>query len=126
MGDPNTVDNSMPPVMGSDDKDARTMAMLAHLLGAIPGLPLVGPLIIWLLKKDQSPFVDSQGKEAVNFGITMLIAHVVAGVIGVATCFLIFLPMIVALVQIILGIMAAVEANKGVDYRYPFNIRLIK
>ena len=126
MGDPNMADGPVPPASGGVDKDARTMAMLAHLLGAFPCLTLIGPLIIWLLKKDQSPFVDSQGKEAVNFGITMLIAQVVTITVGSLTCFLIFLPAIVSLVQIILGIMAAVQANNGVDYRYPFNIRLVK
>src|SRR5437868_1922887 len=52
--------------------EEKQMGMLAHLLGIIG---FVGPLIIWLIKKDQSPFVDDQGKEALNFHLTMLIAY---------------------------------------------------
>lgn len=125
MGDPNMADSSTPPVMGSEDKDARTMAMLAHLLGAL--FSVLGPLIIWVLKKDSSPFVDSQGKEAVNFQLTVLIAHVLAYVLLVVSCgFLFFLPIITALLQLIMGIIGAMQANNGVDYRYPFSIRFIK
>jgi uncharacterized protein len=125
MGDPNLADSSKPPVMGGDDKDARTMAMLAHLLGAL--FSVLGSLIIWILKKDSSPFVDSQGKEAVNFQLTVLIAHVAAYILFAATCgLLFFLPIITALLQLIMGIIGAMQANNGVDYRYPFNIRFIK
>lgn len=125
MGDPNMADSSIPPPMGEADKDARTMAMLAHLLGAL--FSVLGSLIIWILKKDSSPFVDSQGKEAVNFQLTVLIAHVVAYVLLVVSCgFLFFLPILTALLQLIMGIVGAMQANNGVDYRYPFNIRFIK
>ena len=54
------------------ESDERTMSLLAHILGGVTCV--VGPLIIWMLKKDESPFVDDQGKEATNFQITMLIA----------------------------------------------------
>jgi uncharacterized Tic20 family protein len=124
MGDPNMAEGTPPPVMNGD-KDARTMAMLAHLLGAL--FSVLGSLIIWLMKKDSSPFVDSQGKEAVNFQLTLLIAHVVAYILFAITCgFLFFLPIITALVQLIMGIIGAMQANNGVEYRYPFCIRFIK
>src|SRR5262249_14131163 len=58
--------------------DDRTMGMLCHLLGAL--LSWLGPLIIWMIKKDQSRFVDDQGKEALNFQITLLIGHLIGGV----------------------------------------------
>ena len=98
------------------------MGMLCHLLGAIMGF--IGPLIIWLIKKDQSKFVDDQGKEALNFHIVLLIGHVIGG----ATMCLTFglINVAVGLVGLIFGIIGGLEANKGVAYRYPFNLRLIK
>src|SRR5580698_5587671 len=60
------------------DQDSKTMGMLAHLLGIVG---IVGPLIIWLVKKDKSPFVNDQGKEAVNWHISVIIAMVILGVI---------------------------------------------
>ena len=114
--------SGQPPAFENLTQDDKTMAMLAHLLGAL--VSFVGPLVIWLIKKDQSKFVDDQGKEALNFPITLLIGHI----IGVATACVTFglINMAVGIVAIVFGIMAALEANKGVAYRYPVNIRLIK
>ncbi len=104
-------------------KDAKTMAMLAHLLGILLGF--LGPLIIWLIKKDEEPFVDDQGKEALNFQITLLIIYVVC---AATSCFVI--PIFVALAAwvgaLILSIMACMKANEGQTYRYPITLRLIK
>jgi uncharacterized Tic20 family protein len=114
-----------PSDKGAPTKDNLTMAMLCHLLGALLGI--LGALIMWLIKKDDHPFIDDQGKESVNFQLTMLIAHLVAGVVAVVSCgLLFFLPMITYVVGLVLGIMGAVEANQGKWYRYPINIRFIK
>lgn len=105
-------------------KDECTMAMLAHLLGAFTSF--VGPLVIWLMKKDESPFVNDQGKESLNFQLTLLIIQVVAMIGVMVSCgFLFFLPIIPAIIQIIFSILAAVEANKGIAYRYPMTLRMI-
>ena len=98
------------------------MALLAHLLGIFLGF--IGPLIIWLIKKDQSPFVDDQGKEALNFQLVMLIAWVVG---GATACFGIGFILIFGawICTIVFGILGAMEANKGVAYRYPFNLRMV-
>jgi uncharacterized Tic20 family protein len=103
--------------------DERTMAMLAHLLAIFVGW--LAPLIIWLVKKDSSPFVDDQGKEALNFQITVFIALVISGALTfvVIGC---FLAPAVAVANIIFCIIAGLAANKGERYRYPFAIRLIK
>lgn len=103
-------------------KDDKTMGLLCHLLG--PFLGFVGPLIIWLIRKDQSKFVDDQGKEALNFNLTLLIGHI----IGFATACITFgaINGAVGLIGLVFGIIAGLEANKGVRYRYPFNIRIIK
>jgi uncharacterized protein len=120
MGDPNLAGSEMPPI--DSDKDARTMAMLAHLLGIFIGL--FGPLIIWLVKKDQ-PFVEAQSKESLNFQLTLLIGYLISGATWCFFVGMILFP-VVWIGGLILCIMAAMEANKGVDYRYPFNIRFIK
>ncbi|MCD4690433.1 DUF4870 domain-containing protein [bacterium] len=111
-------------------KDARTWGMACHLL-ALSGLVVtgvgfvLGPLVAWLIKRDDDPFIDDQGKEAVNFQITMFLAFIV--------CFLLmfvvigaFLMPIVAIGDIIFTIVAAVKANDGVRYRYPFSIKFLK
>ena len=110
--------------------DARLWAMIAHLAGFlgyfIPVIgSLIGPLIIWQIKKDLHPFVDDQGKEALNFQITVAIAVVVCLLLMiVAIGFL--LIWVVGIGAIVLMIIAAIKANEGVAYRYPFCLRLIK
>ena len=101
--------------------------MLAHILGAVTSF--VGPLVIWLIKKDESPFVNDQGKEALNFQITILIGYVVAGIVAwlpfIGPCAGGLLWAACLLLGLIFGILGGVEANKGVAYRYPFALRLI-
>ena len=108
---------------GTPSKDARTMAMLAHLLGILTWF--VGPLIIWLIKKDEDAFIDDQGKEALNFQITVGIIYVIC---TATSCFVIpiFIMMGVGIAALVLAILAAVKTNDGVAYRYPFALRLIK
>ncbi len=99
------------------------MAMLAHLLGIVTGF--LGPLIIWLVKKDEDAFINDQGKEALNFQITIAIAMIVSGLLMFA-CIGFFLVPAVAVLNLILCIMAAMKANEGISYRYPLTLRLIK
>ncbi len=102
------------------------MAMLAHLLGIIT--LFLGPLIIWLIKKDSSAFTDEQGKEALNFQIGMTGAFVLAAAVGcIPVIQLVSCALWPALfvVNVVFCILAAMEANKGVRYRYPVAIRLI-
>ncbi len=109
-----------PPQVSGDE---RTMAILAHLLGIF--FSFVAPLVIWLIKKDESEFVDYHGKEALNFQLTMLIVYVVGAILStirVGRC----ITLAVGVVIIIFSIMAAVAANKGEYYRYPISIRFIK
>jgi uncharacterized Tic20 family protein len=112
-----------PPYVPTQDE--RTWALLAHLSGLIAGMfavPFVGPLIVWVIKKDESPFVGDQAKEALNFQIALLIAVVVC----IATCVGIVLAPIVGIAGLVYSILGALEANKGVYYRYPYTLRLIK
>ncbi|WP_185267934.1 DUF4870 domain-containing protein [Halopseudomonas xiamenensis] len=112
------------------DREARMWAMIAHLAGFLGYfLPvigsLIGPLIIWQLKRDLHPYVDEQGKEALNFQITVLIAALVCVLLMlVAVGFLLIGVVIVG--AVVLMIIAAIKANEGAPYRYPFCLRLIK
>ena len=110
-------------------QEARQWAMFCHLsalLGIwIPFGTLIGPLILWQMKREMDPFVDAQGKEALNFQITVAIAS--------AICFLLmvviigfFLFGLIAIGALVLTIIAGVKANEGYPYRYPFTWRLIK
>ena len=109
--------------------EARQWAMFAHLSSLagliIPFGNFVGPLVVWMMKKDAMPFVDDQGKESLNFQITVLIAALIAGATFCIGIGIILLP-IVAIGAIVLAIMAGLKANEGVAYRYPFTLRLIK
>ena len=108
------------PAPSSDD---RNLATVAHVLGIFTSF--VGPLIIWMIRKDQSPFVDDQGKEALNFQLTLLIGYMISAVATVI-CIGPFIALGLSVVAIIFGVMAAVATNKGEAYRYPLNIRFIQ
>jgi uncharacterized Tic20 family protein len=108
---------------GEVSKDAKTLAMLCHLLGFFTSF--LGPLIIWLIKKDEDKFIDDQGKEALNWQITFIIGWFVGLItmcIGIGFIILIAL----GICNLIFCIMGAVKANNGQLYRYPINLRLIK
>ena len=104
-------------------KDARMWGMLCHLLGLFTCF--IGPLIIWLIKKDEDPFIDNQGKEALNFQITVAIAALVSAVLTVV-CVGFFLGIAVSIADIVFCIVASIKANGGEKYRYPVSIRFIK
>ena len=109
---------------------ARTWAMACHLMAlsgiVVQGVGFVlGPLITWLIKKDEHPFIDEQGKEAVNFQITMLIAMVVSGLLCFVFIGFILLP-VIAIGDIVLTIIASLKAKEGEHYCYPFTFRFIK
>ncbi len=104
-------------------KDAKNMAMLCHLLAIFTGF--VAPLIIWLIKKDEEPFVDQQGKEALNFQITVILAMFVA-VPLTFICIGIPLLCVIPIMDIVFCIIASIKASNGVAYRYPISLRLLK
>ena len=115
---------------GSDiPRDSRKWAMFCHLM-ALTGLLangigfLLGPLIVWLVKKEDHPFVDEQGKEAVNFQITMLMVMLAGGLLTMILVGFVVLA-IGGLMMTIFPIIAAIQANDGKHYRYPLTIRLI-
>ena len=116
------------------NKNARTWAMFCHLAGLgwliFWLMPVIGgvicPLIVWQIKKDEYSFVDEQGKEAVNFQISMLLCWIVAMLLCFVICIGVPLVSIVFVVDIVLAIVASIKAGEGRSYRYPFCIRFIK
>ena len=118
------------------NKDTRMWAMFCHLAGlagfVIPVVisGIIGPLIVWLIKREEHPFIDEQGKEAVNFQISMSLYTVIGVFACIVTCvgvFLIpfFLP-VIYIINLVFLLIAAVKANNGEYYRYPICIRFIK
>lgn len=110
-------------------QDDRNLGMLCHLIALvgllIPFGNILGPLVIWLVKKDQSSFVDVEGKEALNFNITVAIAGFVSFLLmAVAIGFA--LVVIVAIFWIVMAIVAASKASSGEHYRYPLTLRLVQ
>jgi hypothetical protein len=125
---PETVQES--PGSKEVNKDARMWAMFCHL-ASLAGLVvpvvgcIIGPLIVWQIKKEEFAFVDEQGKEAVNFQISMLIYGIVAGLLCFVCVGFVLAPA-VAIFDLVFMLIAAVKANNGEHYRYPLTIRFIK
>jgi hypothetical protein len=114
----------------SANKDDRMWAMFCHLggLAAFTGIPfasIIAPLIIWLLKRDTSPYVDEHGKEALNFQISIAIYGIVVFVLCFVIIGFLLIP-VLFIADLVFMIMAAVKANDGQSYRYPATIRLVK
>lgn len=115
--------------------DDRNMAMIAHLSGCagllFGGLiGFAGPLVVYLLKKDSSYFVETQAKEALNFQITLLLAGIGCSILAVGSCFilwpLLFAWLAISILQVVFGIIAAMAVHDGKTYRYPFILRLFQ
>ena len=120
-------DNQLP--VPAQTKEVRQWAMLCHFaafLGLVfPFGSVLGPLILWQVKKDMDPLIDDQGKEALNFQLTVAIAWLVCFVLGfVVFGFLLMVVLVIA--ALVLTIIGGVKANKGIAYRYPCTWRLIK
>jgi uncharacterized protein len=119
------------PVQGSQavnvPKEALTWGALCHLavLAVLIGpmlMNVLGPLVVWLLKKNDHPFIDEQGKESLNFQISMTIYSLAAviSIIGIP------LAIIIGIADIVLIIVASIKTSNGENYRYPLTIRFIK
>lgn len=112
----------MSDIIAPANADEKNIAVVTHITGIF--FSIFPGLIVWLLKKDESPYISEQAREALNFQITLLIAYFISCVlmfilIGFVLLFLVWLA------NIVFSIMAAVAASKGENYRYPFSLRLI-
>jgi uncharacterized Tic20 family protein len=131
------VVSNEPPVTGISAEE-RQWALFAHLSPLVAMwvgyLGFLGPLIVWLIKKDQMPFVNDQGKESLNFQLNIFVLGLLLGLVGIPTVFFTFglaflligpLALGLVVVSIVMPIIAATKANAGEAYRYPHIIRVI-
>lgn len=127
------IENTPPPpevpVSEGPSAEARQWGLFAHL-SALAGLiipfgNILGPLIVWQVKKAEMPFVDDQGKESLNFQITVAIAMIICIVLMFIVIGILLMPL-VGIAALVFTIIGAIKANEGVAYRYPFTLRLIK
>ena len=115
------------PTKGLSNQE-KTMGMLCHLLALagyiIPFGNIIGPLIIWLIKKDESAYVSKNGKLSLNFQISVTIYALVAGLL---TVILIGIPILIAVMvfNVVMIILASVKVNKGEEFKYPLSITFI-
>ncbi|WP_237727959.1 DUF4870 domain-containing protein [Cellulomonas sp. APG4] len=119
-GAPQASYGAQPPL---SDSDQRMWAMLAHIGGIL--FWFVAPLVIWLIFKDRGRYVDEQAKEALNWQITLTIAYI-AGMILTVIVIGGLILVAAGICALVFGIIAAIAANKGEPYRYPFALRLVK
>jgi uncharacterized Tic20 family protein len=121
-------------VLAARPADPRQLAMLAHLsalVGLVVGFSFVGPLVFYVVKKDEDAFVRDQAAEALNFNLSFLIYMAILGVVTFVLIFVIvgilLIPVLAALAiaWLVLVIVAATKANQGIAYRYPLTIRFV-
>jgi uncharacterized protein len=109
--------------------NVRTWNILCHasaLLGVFFHFPghILGPLIVWLAKRDDSPEIDAHGKESLNFQISMLLYNAIAIVFCLVLIGFVLLPILWVL-NAVFVIVASIQASDGKFYRYPMTIRFI-
>ena len=134
---PTVSDPSVPPPVGSvPSSEERMWAMIGHL-SALTGIltggigNIVGPLIVWQIKKDTMPFAAAESKEALNFNITWFLGSLVLIALTFVLMFLLIgfllIPVLwaVGIAWIVFTIIAGLKANEGKAYRYPLTIRFI-
>jgi uncharacterized protein len=128
-----TADGAPAPATGGDDA-TRMWALAAHLSALVSlavGLPFVGPLIVYLVKRDD-PFVRRHAAESLNFNLSVLIYAFVLGIVTVILMFVLvgflLIPFfaVLAIGWLVLVIMASVRASAGEEYRYPLTIRMVR
>lgn len=104
-------------------QDDRNMALLCHILGLLTNV--FGPLILWVLMKDKSEFVDFHGKQAINFQITLILAYMASGVL-MCVYVGILLAMATFALQVIFAILPAIKAYEGQRYVIPVAIPFLR
>ena len=114
---------------GAADQAIRNTAEAAHLSSfaglIVPFGSVIGPLAVWLTRRDRDPFIDQAGREALNFGISIAIYGVVA---LVAALMLVGIPLLIlgVIAWVVLASLAAAKASQGQPYRYPLTLRLVR
>ena len=129
---PVTPATSSPTPPPSPASQARMWNMFCHLGGLIPCIPCVCTILIWQLKKNEFPSVDVHGKAALNFQITVFLVFV-AGMAASVVLSFIHLGWLISLLMPLVGlaalvciIIAAIKANNGENFKYPYSLALVK
>jgi len=127
MAEENPV-NEQPTAAQPDQRDERMWAMFCHLSAlagyVFPFGNIIAPLIIWMVKKDEYALVNDQGKESINFQISMTI-YIIAAIILIILVIGIPLLILLGLFDLLMIIIASIKANEGAEYRYPLTIRFL-
>ncbi len=122
----NPLINNPPQGVSDNERSWATLIHLSALTGlVIPVLMVIAPLIIWFWKKKDKPFVDTQGKEAINFQLTILIGLIIC----IPLMFIIIgfvLALILVIIDLVCIVIAAMKTNEGVNYRYPFAFHFVR
>jgi len=135
-----TPPGNLPPSPGSSESEARTWNMLCHLSAlagvVVPLGNIIGPLVVWQIKKNQIPSVEAHGKAALNYQITVVIALAAISMVLFTACFFclgfllvpVAIPLIVliSLASLIFPIIAGIKANNGETFDYPFTFTFIR
>lgn len=112
-----------------NESQERNFAMVCHLAAfagfIIPFGHIIGPLVLWLIKKDESALVNDQGKESLNFQISITIYAIISAFL---ILLLIGIPLLIAIgiFDLVMIIIASVKTNSGEKFRYPLAIRLVQ
>lgn len=123
MNQTNTILGTEEPALVTPTSEEKTMAVLSHILCIVAGF--LAPLIIYLVKKDESAYVTAHAKESLNFQLTMLIAYIVSWIlIFVLVGF--FLLFILGIANLVLVVIATIRASENKLYKYPFSIKFVK
>jgi len=123
MNQQNTIFGTEEATVIPPTSDEKTLGMLAHILTIVASF--IAPLVIYILKKDESSFVTAHAKESLNFQLTVIIAYFISWIL---VFILIGIPLLilVGLGSLILVIIATIRVSEGKMYKYPFCIRFIK
>ena len=132
MNQTNTILGTDEPALTTPTSEERTMAVLSHILCVIGGF--LAPLIIYLIKKDESAYIRSHAKESLNFQLTVLLAWIALWSVTMILTFIFFFfsflgfPLMVLLMiaNLVLVIIATIRASENKIYKYPFSIKFVK
>jgi len=117
------------PAGQPSDKNVRMWGMLCHLSAAagfvIPFGNVLGPLVVWLIKRNEDPFIDEHGKASLNFQITMAIYGIVAALLCLVAIGVILLLGLVVF-DVVMTVKACIKANDGESFAYPYSLQLVK
>lgn len=123
MNQTNTFLGTDEPVVVAPSSDDKTMAILSHILSILAGF--IAPLVIYLIKKDSSPYATAHAKESLNFQLTMLIAYFISFIL-MFVLIGILLIVLLSIANLVLVIVATIRASENKLYRYPFSIKFVK